>query len=110
VSFGAAFDIGEGITTALTNDTVSAEFWQMLAAVIPALLGFASPGILSVLQGRKAMHPGADRDASRCRSGLKLSLVVATDLLSHAWTLSAESDISWTDSGRCARPQGAPTA
>jgi hypothetical protein len=58
VSFGAAFGIGEGIITALTNDTVAAEFWQMLVAVIPALLVFAIPGILSVLQGRKAMRLG----------------------------------------------------
>jgi hypothetical protein len=58
VSFGAAFGIGEGIITALTNDTVAAEFWQILVAVIPALLVFAIPGILSVIQGRKAMRLG----------------------------------------------------
>lgn len=58
VSFGASFGIGEGIITALTNDTVAAEFWQMLVAVVPALLVFAIPGILSVIQGRKAMRLG----------------------------------------------------
>lgn len=58
VSFGAAFGIGEGIITVLTNDTVAAEFWQMLVAVIPALLVFAIPGILSVIQGRMAMRLG----------------------------------------------------
>lgn len=58
VSFAAAFGIGEGIITALTNDAVAAEFWRMLVAVIPALLVFAIPGILSVVQGRKAMRLG----------------------------------------------------
>lgn len=58
VSFGASFGIGEGIITALTNDTAAAEFWQMLVAVIPALLVFGIPGILSVTQGRKAMRLG----------------------------------------------------
>lgn len=58
VSFGASFGIGEGIITALTNNTVAAEFWQMLVAVVPALLVFAIPGILSVIQGRKAMRLG----------------------------------------------------
>lgn len=58
LSFGASFGIGEGIITVLTNDTIAAEFWQMLVAVIPALLVFAIPGILSVVQGRKAMRLG----------------------------------------------------
>lgn len=58
LSFGAAFGIGEGLITVLTNDTVAAEFWQMLVAVIPALLVFSIPGILSVHQGRKAMKLG----------------------------------------------------
>lgn len=58
LSFGASFGLGEGIITALTNDTVAAEPWQVLAAIIPALVVFAIPGILSVIHGRKAMRLG----------------------------------------------------
>lgn len=58
VSFGAAFAVGEGILTAVTGDTSTAGFWQVLLAGIPALFVFAIPGILSVSQGRKAMRLG----------------------------------------------------
>ncbi|MET4592083.1 hypothetical protein [Arthrobacter sp. 754] len=78
VSFGAAFGIGEGIITALTNDTVTAEFWQMLVAVIPALLVFAIPGILSVSQGRKAMRLGRKdgRVPAMIGAGIAIGFVV----------------------------------
>lgn len=58
VTVAAAFVIGEGIFTALANDAVATELQQRLAAVIPALLVFSIPGILSVIQGRKAVRLG----------------------------------------------------
>ncbi|QSZ55092.1 hypothetical protein AYX19_20325 [Paenarthrobacter ureafaciens] len=58
MTFAAAFVIGEGIFTALANDAVATELQQRLAAVIPALLVFSIPGILSVIQGRKAVRLG----------------------------------------------------
>lgn len=58
VAFGAAFAVGEGILTAVTGDTSTPAFWQVLLAGIPALFVFAIPGIISVSQGRKAMRLG----------------------------------------------------
>lgn len=58
LSFVAAFAIGEGILSALTDDTGDPTFWQVLVAGTPALAVFVIPGILSVIQGRKAMRLG----------------------------------------------------
>ncbi|MGM9471990.1 hypothetical protein ACS5PJ_08285 [Pseudarthrobacter sp. YS3] len=58
VAFGAAFAVGEGILSLVTEGSGNAGFWQVLAAGIPALLVFVIPGILAVSQGRKAMRLG----------------------------------------------------
>jgi len=58
VAFVAAFVIGEGLISLLTNDAADAALWQVLVAATPALLVFVIPGILAVIQGRKAMRLG----------------------------------------------------
>ena len=58
LSFVAAFAIGEGIFSALTEYTGDPVFWQVLLAGPPALAVLVVPGILSVSQGRKAMRLG----------------------------------------------------
>ena len=58
VSFVAAFAVGEGILSALTEDTSEPALWQVLLAATPALVVFALPGVLSVSQGRRAMKLG----------------------------------------------------
>lgn len=58
VTFVAAFVIGGGLTTLLTDDVRDAAFWEVLVAGTPALLVFVIPGILAVVQGRKAMRLG----------------------------------------------------
>ena len=60
VSFVAAFVIGEGLLSALTDDTADAAFWQVLLAGTPALVVFALPGLISVGQGRRAVRLGRD--------------------------------------------------
>ncbi len=58
VSLVAAFVIGEGLHTALTDGQGDAATWQILLAGTPALLVFVIPGLLAVIQGRKAMRLG----------------------------------------------------
>jgi hypothetical protein len=58
ITFVAAFVIGEGLISLLTEDAGDAAFWEVLVAVTPALLVFVIPGILSATQGRKAMRLG----------------------------------------------------
>ena len=58
VTFVAAFVIGEGIHSMLTDDARDAAFWEVLLAATPALLVFVIPGILAVTQGRAAMRLG----------------------------------------------------
>ena len=58
VALVAAFVIGEGLITLLTDDVGDPAFWQVLVAGIPALIVFAIPGILAVIEGRKAMRLG----------------------------------------------------
>ena len=58
LSFVAAFVIGEGILSAFTDDPADAAFWQVLLAGTPALLAFVVPGLLAVMQGRKAVRLG----------------------------------------------------
>lgn len=64
VAFVAAFVIGEGLISLLTNDHAGdPAFWQVLVAGTPALLVFVIPGVLAVTQGRRAMRLGR-RDGS----------------------------------------------
>lgn len=60
LTFAAAFAIGEGLVTLLTNEDPppDPELWQILVSVTPALLVFVIPGILAVTFGRKAMRLG----------------------------------------------------
>lgn len=58
VGFVAAFVIGEGLITLLTDDVGDPTFWQVLVAGVPALVVFTIPGILAVIEGRKAMRLG----------------------------------------------------
>ena len=60
VSFVAAFVIGEGIVSMLTDDRGEPAFWQVLLAGTPALLVFVIPGILAVTQGYRARNLGRD--------------------------------------------------
>jgi hypothetical protein len=58
VSIVAAFVIGEGLISALSDDAEDPAFWQVLAAATPAMLVLVVPGILAVAQGRRAMTLG----------------------------------------------------
>jgi hypothetical protein len=58
VSFVAAFVLGEGLLSAVADDTDEAAFWQLLLAGTPALVVFVLPGLLSVGLGRRAMRLG----------------------------------------------------
>lgn len=58
VTLVAAFVIGEGLYSALTNDQGDAALWQVIVAATPALSIFVIPGLLAVAQGRKAMRLG----------------------------------------------------
>lgn len=58
VTLLAAFVIGEGLVSLLSADGRDPAFWQVLVAATPALLVVMIPGILAVLQGRKAMRLG----------------------------------------------------
>lgn len=58
VSFVAAFVIGEGLISMLTDDVDDAALWEMLVAAVPAMVVFAVPGVLAVVLGRKAMRLG----------------------------------------------------
>lgn len=58
VTFVAAFVIGEGLISLLTDDVQQPAFWEVLVSATPALLVFVTPGALAVMQGRKAMRLG----------------------------------------------------
>jgi hypothetical protein len=58
LTFVAAFVIGEGLYSLLTGNQGNAAWWQILVAVIPALLVFVIPGVLAWTQGRKAVRLG----------------------------------------------------
>jgi hypothetical protein len=59
VSIVAAFVIGEGILSALTGDsTADPVFWHVVVAGTPALFALVAPGILAVIQGRRAIELG----------------------------------------------------
>lgn len=58
VTFAAAFVIGEGLISLFTDDVRDPVFWEVLVAATPALLVFVIPGVLAVMQGRKAMRLG----------------------------------------------------
>jgi hypothetical protein len=58
LSFAAAFAIGEGLYSALTNDQGDAAVWQVIVAGTPALIVFVIPGLLAVVEGRKAIRLG----------------------------------------------------
>jgi hypothetical protein len=58
VSFVAAFVIGEGLLSALTNGQDDPAVWQVLVAATPALLVFVVPGVLAVSEGRRATRTG----------------------------------------------------
>lgn len=58
VTLVAAFVIGEGLISALTDGAADPAVWQVLVAASPALLVFVVPGILAVVQGRTAVRLG----------------------------------------------------
>lgn len=58
IAFVAAFVIGEGLLSVLTDDAADAAVWQVLVAASPALLVFLVPGILAVVHGRTAVRLG----------------------------------------------------
>lgn len=58
VTFVAAFLVGGGLLSALTSDRGDPAVWQVLVAATPALLVFVIPGILAVVEGRKAIRLG----------------------------------------------------
>lgn len=58
ISFVLAFVIGEGLLSLLADDVAEPAFWEALLSVTPALLVFMVPGVLAVLQGRRAMKLG----------------------------------------------------
>ena len=58
ITFVLAFVIGEGLLSVLAEDVAEPAFWEALAAATPALLVFASPGVLAVVFGRRAMRWG----------------------------------------------------
>ena len=58
ITLVAAFAIGEGLFTVIVGDAESVSTWQVVASAVPALLVFMIPGMLAVVQGRKAMTVG----------------------------------------------------
>ena len=52
----AAFVIGEGLFSLLHGDVGDAAIWVVLVAAVPALVVFAIPGVLAVMQGRTAIE------------------------------------------------------
>lgn len=84
VALVAAFAIGEGLITLLTDDVGDPTFWQVLVAGIPALIVFVGPGILAVTQGRKAMRLGrADGKAPAIVGALIAIAFVGQNILSY---------------------------
>ena len=75
-SFVLAFVIGEGLISALgypSGDAATPPWWAILLAVVPALVVFVLPAVLSVHFGRQALAQG-DRNA---RVPMVLGVVVA---------------------------------
>ena len=58
VSFVAAFVVGEGLFSLLDDETGDPTPWVVLSAAVPALVIFVLPGVLAVVQGRKAIRLG----------------------------------------------------
>lgn len=58
VTFVGAFVVGEGLASMLTAQGEDPTFWQVVVAATPALLVFVVPGVLSVVEGRRAMRLG----------------------------------------------------
>ena len=85
VSFAAAFAIGEGLYSALTNDQGDAAVWQVLVAGTPALLVLVIPGVLAAIQGRRAMELGRSDGKLPALIGAVIAILfVAPNILSFA--------------------------
>lgn len=84
-AFVAAFVIGEGLISLLTNDHAEdAAFWQVLVAATPALLVFVIPGVLAVTQGRRAMRLGRTDGSAPAIVGATIGIgFVGLNLLSY---------------------------
>ena len=64
LSFLAAFGVGEGLASLFgypPGQDARPPVWVMLAAVVPALVVFAVPGILAWVFGRRAVAAGDRR-------------------------------------------------
>ena len=58
VSFVAAFVVGEGLYSLLTDQGASDSWWKALLAGTTAILVFVVPGVLAVANGRAAERHG----------------------------------------------------
>lgn len=61
VSLIAAFVIGEGLLSLVAEDPDQPAFTDVLLAGVPAVLIFVVPGVLAVVNGRKAARLGRTR-------------------------------------------------
>ena len=94
VSLVAAFVVGEGLLSLLTDDTRDPAFWQVLVAGGPALVVFVIPGILAARQGRVAARLGHPQGRLPARIGSLIGLgFVGLNLASYLVGLAAER---WT--------------
>jgi hypothetical protein len=84
VTFVAAFVIGEGLLSVLTEDAADAAAWQVLVAAVPALLVFVVPGILALVHGRTAIKLGRSDGKAPAIVGAVLGLgFIALNLVSY---------------------------
>lgn len=58
VSIVAAFVVGEGLISVLTDDASHPALWQVLLAAVPALVVMVLPGVAAVHEGRVARRLG----------------------------------------------------
>jgi hypothetical protein len=80
----AAFAIGEGLYSEITNDQGNIAAWQVLVAATPAMLVFVVPGVIAVALGRKAVRLGRRDGRVPAIVGTAIALgFVAQNILSY---------------------------
>ena len=82
VTLLASLMIGGGLFSLLDDDVGSIPIWVYLVAVTPALLVVVIPGILAVMQGRKAIRLGRPEGRVPAAVGVAVGVALVTvDLL-----------------------------
>jgi hypothetical protein len=82
VTLFASLMIGGGLFSLLDDDVGSIPIWTYLVAITPALLVVVIPGILAVMQGRKAIGLGRPEGRVPAAVGVAVGVALVTvDLL-----------------------------